>query len=113
MAITTGTKRKPGRPGPGRRFQPGNPGRPKGIPNKNTREIKEASRALLEDPLYLEALRIRLLRGEAGPVEPLLYHYAYGKPKDTLAIEGGPRPLVIDVVTEADVAESRADHDTD
>ena len=72
------TRAKPrGRPFDG--SKPG-PGRPKGVPNRNTREIKEAARVLLEDPRYLDALIVRLREGTAGAVEPLLYHYGYGKP---------------------------------
>jgi len=87
------------------------PGRPKGIPNKATVEIKQAARALLEDPAYVEALRARLQTGDAGPVESLLYHYAYGKPKETVAIEGRLKPLVIDLVTEGDVVAARERRD--
>lgn len=66
-------------------------GRPKGVPNRATREIKDLSRRLLEDEDYQAALRRRLLRGNAGAVEPLLYHYAYGKPRETqdVNVSGG------------------------
>ena len=77
--------------------QSGNPaGRPPG-PNKATREIKEAARALLEDREYQAALKVRLREGTAGAVEPLLYHYGYGKPKDVVELNT-PRPLVVDLV---------------
>ena len=36
--------------------------------------------------------------GTAGAVEVLLYHYVYGKPKETVAIESGPRPLIFEVL---------------
>lgn len=75
----------------------GGPGRKPGIPNKATQEIKEVARRLLEDPDYVQNLKRRLQRGDAGQVEPLLYHYAYGKPKETVALEGNPMaPLIID-----------------
>jgi hypothetical protein len=46
-------------------------------------------------------LKARLKDGRAGQIEPLLYHYAYGKPKETIAMEGaGPMPLVIELVRE-------------
>lgn len=90
----------------------GGPGRPKGVPNKATREIREAARALLEDPEYLDSLKRRLKRGTAGAVEPLLYHYGYGKPKETVALEGSAvRPVVVDLLTDADIERERPDPD--
>jgi len=71
-------------------------GRPKGKPNKATRDIQEFARKMLEDPEYVRKLTSRLQAGKATHLEPLLYHYGYGKPKDTLAVEGGPVPLVIE-----------------
>lgn len=65
------------------------PGRPKGSLNKTTREIKDAARALLEGPEYVRNRLKRLEEGKLPPaVECLLYHYAYGKPRETLAVEG-------------------------
>lgn len=63
-------------------------GRPKGALNKATRDIKEMATKLLTDEAYVEALKVRLRRGTAGAVETTLYHYAYGKPKETVAVEG-------------------------
>ena len=60
----------------------GGPGRRKGVPNKATREVRTLARGLLNDKRYLAQLRRRMIAGTAGPVEVLLYHYAYGKPKD-------------------------------
>jgi hypothetical protein len=74
----------------------GQPGRPKGLPNKATREIQAFARGLLEDPDYVRKLIARLQAGKATHLEPLLYHYGYGKPKDVLSVEGGPVPLVIE-----------------
>jgi hypothetical protein len=73
-------------PGPG-------PGRPKGVPNKAARDIKEMARGLLSGEEYQRNLVRRLNRGTAGPVETLLYQYAFGKPKDTVELsgpDGGP-----------------------
>lgn len=63
----------------------------KGIPNRATTEIKEIARGLLADPEYQDALRRRLRRGDAGAVEVTLYHYAYGKPRETqdVNVSGG------------------------
>ena len=44
------------------------------------RKAKELARGLVEDPDYLDALRARLLAGEAGNMEPLLWRYAHGDP---------------------------------
>lgn len=66
----------------------GSPGRPKGLPNKATLEIKALARNLLENPQYLEALTRRLQRGTAGAVEPLLFHYGYGRPVEHVDITG-------------------------
>lgn len=63
------------------------PGRPKGVPNKATVEIKAISRGLLEDEAYRASLRRRLIAGKASRVETLLYHYAYGVPKQSVEIE--------------------------
>lgn len=93
-------------PGKGRPFPKGHrgPGRAKGTPNQTTREIRDFAQKLLEDPAYVTALKLRLNRGTAGAIEPLLYHYGYGKPKETLEIEGGAKPLVIDLLRPDDDA---------
>jgi len=61
----------------------GGPGRPKGLPNRTTVEIKNWARSILED----QAVRSRTLslarEGRLAPgVLVELLHYAYGKPKD-------------------------------
>jgi len=66
----------------------GGPGRPKGLPNKSTRTIQEVAHGLLSGDVYKANLVKRLQRGTAGPVETLLYQYAYGKPKDTVELTG-------------------------
>lgn len=59
----------------------GNPrGRARGTRNKATVEAREFAARLIEDPEYGERLRLRLLEGTAGPVEMLLWHYAWGRP---------------------------------
>jgi len=60
------------------------PGRPKGLPNKATLAVKEAARQLVEQPEYRQALSRRLLSGRLAPaMETTLWHYAYGKPRET------------------------------
>jgi hypothetical protein len=63
-------------------------GKPKGTPNHATREIREAARALVEDAAYVVNLQRRLREGSAAHMETLLHHYAYGRPKETVAHEG-------------------------
>lgn len=75
--------KKAGRKQDGRfaKGQSGNPdGRPKGVPNKVTQDVRELARELVEDPAYRRRLRERLIAGEARQMEPLLWHYAFGKP---------------------------------
>lgn len=65
------------------KLKPGR-GRPKGVPNKATREIKDAARALVESPTYRTKLKERLEDGKAPHMETLLHHYAYGQPKHVI-----------------------------
>jgi hypothetical protein len=86
---------------PRHKLGPG-PGRPKGLPNKATREQREFLRGILESDDYRESFRRRLVRGDPG-LEQMAHHYVMGKPKDTLAIESAPPLLVVDELTDADV----------
>ena len=52
-------------------------------------EIKELAQSLLEDPIYQAKLKKRLRDGKAPQIEVLLYHYAYGKPSQTVEASGG------------------------
>jgi hypothetical protein len=70
-------------------------GRPKGSPNKTTTEVARMCRRIVEDPEYLESLRVRALENKLGPMEPLLWHYAHGKPKDRVQVEQLPPLLVV------------------
>ena len=56
-------------------------GKQVGTPNKATREIKEIAQTILEDPEYQEELKRRIINGEAVPMEILMHHYEYCKPK--------------------------------
>ena len=58
-------------------------GRPKGAKNKTTIEVREAARLLVESPEYRASLESRLNKGSAPHMETLLWHYAFGKPKET------------------------------
>jgi hypothetical protein len=71
-------------------FQPGHPkvgGRIKGTPNKATVEARELARDLLGTK-YQERLRQRLLAGEAGGMETLLWQYAFGRPLTEVTTDG-------------------------
>ena len=57
-------------------------GRPKGVPNKVTREAKEVCGRIIDDPKYRAALRKRMIEGTAGAMEAVVWAYAKGKPKD-------------------------------
>lgn len=65
------------------------PGRPKGSPNKVTREAKELAHSLiLGDDEYLAGLFSRIKRGKAPHMETMLWQYGFGKTPDTLKVEG-------------------------
>jgi len=67
----------------------GSPGRPKGVPNKATQAIKAFASELLSLEKYKARLINRLETGKIHPaIEVLLYHYAYGKPRDVVQVEG-------------------------
>ena len=80
----------------GKPFEKGDPraGRPKGVLNKVTLEIREVARSLVEDDGYRRRFKERLYEGSMAPaLEALVWHYAYGKPKEThehTGADGGP-----------------------
>lgn len=93
--MANGNSRPPGRP----KGTPKTGGRQKGTPNKVTVEVREMARRLVEDPEYQKNLKTRLLDGSAGPgVESMLWHYAYGKPKERVEVSGESGGLPISVI---------------
>jgi hypothetical protein len=84
----------------------GQPGRRRGIPNKVTLEIRDAARAIVEDDAYVESLKRRVIAGRAPHMETLLFHYAYGKPKDQVEVSGAAGAVT--VVRFVDVSSARA-----
>lgn len=69
-------------------------GRAKGTPNKSTTDVAAVARQLVEDDEYRKLFKARLQTGDLAPaVESMLWHYAYGKPPDSLHVtgkDGGP-----------------------
>ena len=62
----------------------GGPGRPKGLPNRATVEIKDWARSILEDQVVRSRTLSLAREGRLAPgVLVELLHYAYGKPKET------------------------------
>jgi len=72
----------------GRDFEKGHGGRPKGAENKVTREARELALSIVQDAVYLANLKVRIEAGKAPQMEPLLWQYAYGKPKELLEHSG-------------------------
>ena len=68
-------------------------GRRKGTPNKRTAEqraeVGVIARHLVDDPAYRATVADRMIKGTAGSLEVLLWHYAYGKPVEMVI---GPGP---------------------
>ena len=79
-------------------------GRPKGTPNKVTAEVREVAQSIVEDPIYREVLKQRLLMGKLAPaMESMLWHYAYGKPKERVELsttDGLPLTLIERVIVD-------------
>lgn len=71
-------------------------GRIKGTPNKATVEAKAACAAIVDDPAYRKKLVSRARQGKLAPaVECMLWHYAKGKPKETVALETNEVPAFV------------------
>ena len=71
-------------------------GRRKGVQNKVTREVRDLARAMVQDEAYLTKLTRDLHAGKLPTqLVVMLWHYAYGKPKETHEISGpGGLPLL-------------------
>lgn len=87
-AKSSGKQRGPGRPF--QKGQSGNPrGRKPGAVNKVTAEAKAACAAIVDDPIYRSMLLKRAQLGRLAPaVEAMLWHYAKGKPKEHVEVSG-------------------------
>lgn len=62
------------------------PGRPKGLPNKATRQIKEFGEKLFKSREYRDSITKRILDGRAPAVEIHLMNLTFGKPKEQVEI---------------------------
>jgi hypothetical protein len=64
-------------------------GRVAGTPNRATAIVEERCRALIEDPEYQQYFQHRLKVGQLpAALEAMTWAYAYGKPKETVAVTG-------------------------
>lgn len=64
-------------------------GRSKGALNRLTREAALMAREIVSDPEYFRALRARAIAGTLGPMEPVLWYFGYGKPKERVELSRG------------------------
>jgi hypothetical protein len=73
-------------------------GRRKGSGNKippvARNDVRDVCRAMVEEHGYRERLKLRMQIGKIAPaVETMVWHYAYGKPVETVELtgkDGGP-----------------------
>jgi hypothetical protein len=64
-------------------------GRKPGSKNKVTLAVQEFTRSLVEDPTYRAGLLTRLQQHKLSPpIEAMVWHYAYGHPKQTVDLGG-------------------------
>ena len=76
-------------------------GRRKGTPNKVTAEVRVVCAAILDDPTYRTNLTARARAGTLAPaVEAMLWHYAFGKPRESLEVTMGPAGDLSELSTE-------------
>ena len=80
----------------------GGPGRPGGVPNKVTQEVRGLAREPVERPAYRTGLEKGLDAGTLDTsLQVMLWHYAYGKPKETLRVVEPLEELVVRIVHDA------------
>jgi len=70
------------------KYEKGQGGRPKGVANKITRDVRSLAQALF-DEAYWARTKAKIVEGTIHPmIEKTLLAYAYGEPKKTLKVEG-------------------------
>jgi hypothetical protein len=75
-------------------------GRQRGTPNKSTLDVGAVCRQIVDDEEYRKYFKHRLMVGQLPPaLEAMAWHYAYGKPPETLTL-GGAVDLKTTVVHE-------------
>jgi len=73
----------------------GSPGRPRGVPNKATAEVRELTQRWLHDPTYCEKFKARLMAGVLPPaLESMVWAYAWGRPVERIEVEA-PQPVQV------------------
>jgi hypothetical protein len=60
--------------------------RTRGALNHLTREAAEMARGIITSPEYLAALRQRAIAGTLGSMEPVLWYFGFGKPKERVEL---------------------------
>lgn len=61
----------------------------KGVPNKVKAEVKLAAAQIVDDIVYRQNLFLAMRNRTVAPmIEAMLWHYAKGKPKETVAVDG-------------------------
>jgi hypothetical protein len=81
-------------------------GRPKGVPNKATIEVKAFIRQIVDDPVYRANFRKRAISGKLAPaLESLMFFYVIGKPVDRQEVG---KPQEFDFLTDDQLREMLA-----
>jgi hypothetical protein len=64
-------------------------GRPKGSLSEKTLQAQAVCRSICEDPEYVASLLQRARSGNLGSMEPVIWAYAWGKPKESVDLRVG------------------------